>query len=154
MGRPPGPIEYVLVPTSTLTPERRSRIDDVLAANSFLADLGMLFSEAGFELAIVGGPVRDAVLGRPGNDWDFATSARPDDIERIAAGWADAIWDVGREFGTIGLRHGDHQLEITTYRSDAYDTASRKPQVQFGDSLEGDLSRRDFAVNAMAIRLP
>jgi poly(A) polymerase len=154
MGRPLGPIEYVLVPTSTLTPERRSRIDDVLTANPFLADLGMLFSDAGFELAIVGGPVRDAVLGRPGNDWDFSTSARPDDIERIAAGWADAVWDVGREFGTIGLRHGDHQLEITTYRSDAYDTASRKPEVQFGDSLEGDLSRRDFAVNAMAIRLP
>ncbi|MDX6278329.1 MAG: poly(A) polymerase [Nocardioidaceae bacterium] len=154
MGCRLGPIEYVLVPTSALTPDRRSRIDDVLAANSFLADLGTLFTEAGFELAIVGGPVRDAVLGRPGNDWDFATSATPDDIERVVAGWADAVWDVGREFGTIGLRHGNHQLEITTYRSDAYDATSRKPEVQFGDSLEGDLSRRDFAVNAMAIRLP
>ncbi len=142
------------MPTSELNPDRRARIDAVLAANSFLADLGVLFADAGHELAIVGGPVRDAVLDRPGNDWDFATSARPDDIERIVAKWADAVWDVGREFGTIGLRKGEHQLEITTYRSDAYDASSRKPEVQFGDTLDGDLSRRDFAVNAMAIRLP
>jgi len=142
------------VPTSALTPDRRARIDAVLDANPFLTALGELFEAAGHELSVVGGPVRDAVLGRPGNDWDFATSARPDDIERIAKGWADAVWDVGREFGTIGLRKGDHQLEITTYRSDAYDLASRKPEVRFGDALDGDLSRRDFSVNAMAIRLP
>jgi len=152
--RPTGPIECVPVPPTSLTPDRRARIDAELEANAFLAELGALFEAAGHELAIVGGPVRDAVLGRPGNDWDFATSARPDDIERIAAPWADAVWDVGREFGTIGLRKGDHQLEITTYRSDAYDAGSRKPDVQFGDTLDGDLSRRDFAVNAMAIRLP
>jgi poly(A) polymerase len=148
------PIEYVLVPTPPLTPAHRARIDAELDANPFLAELGELFESAGHELSVVGGPVRDAVLGRPGNDWDFATSARPDDIERIAAGWADAIWDVGREFGTIGLRKGDRQLEVTTYRSDAYDLASRKPEVRFGDTLDGDLSRRDFSVNAMAIRLP
>jgi poly(A) polymerase len=142
------------VPTPPLTPARRARIDAELDANPFLAELGELFESAGHELSVVGGPVRDAVLGRPGNDWDFATSARPDDIERIAAGWADAIWDVGREFGTIGLRKGDRQLEVTTYRSDAYDLASRKPEVRFGDTLDGDLSRRDFSVNAMAIRLP
>jgi len=142
------------VPTSELTPDRRARIDAVLAANSFLADLGVLFADAGHELAIVGGPVRDAVLGRPGNDWDFATSATPDEIERIVGSWADAVWDIGREFGTIGLRKGDHQLEITTYRSDAYDATSRKPEVNFGDDIDGDLSRRDFAVNAMAIRMP
>jgi len=152
--RPTGPIECVPVPPTSLTPDRRARIDAELEANDFLAELGALFEAAGHELAIVGGPVRDAVLGRPGNDWDFATSARPDDIERIAAPWADAVWDVGREFGTIGLRKGDHELEITTYRSDAYDAGSRKPDVQFGDTLDGDLSRRDFAVNAMAIRLP
>ena len=152
--RPTGPIECVPVPPTSLTPDRRARIDAELEANDFLAELGALFEAAGHELAIVGGPVRDAVLGRPGNDWDFATSARPDDIERIAAPWADAVWDVGREFGTIGLRKGDHQLEITTYRSDAYGAGSRKPDVQFGDTLDGDLSRRDFAVNAMAIRLP
>ena len=111
------------MPTSELTPDRRARIDAVLADNSFLADLGPLFADAGHELAIVGGPVRDAVLGRPGNDWDFATSAKPDEIEQIVGAWADAVWDVGREFGTIGLRKGKHQLEITTYRSDAYDAA-------------------------------
>jgi len=142
------------VPTSTLTPERRARIDGILDANPFLAELGALFEEAGHELAIVGGPVRDALLGRPGSDWDFSTSARPADIERIVGSWADAMWDVGREFGTIGLRKGQHDLEITTYRSDAYDLASRKPEVEFGDTIEGDLSRRDFAVNAMALRLP
>ncbi len=149
-----GRIEYVPVPTSELTPDRRARIDAVLADNSFLAELGLLFTNAGHELAIVGGPVRDAVLGRPGNDWDFATSAKPDEIEQIADPWADAMWDVGREFGTIGLRKGSHDLEITTYRSDAYDVTSRKPEVNFGDTIDGDLSRRDFAVNAMAIRLP
>ncbi len=148
------PIECVPVPTSELTVDRRARIDAVLAANSFLADLGTLFADSGHELAIVGGPVRDAVLGRPGSDWDFSTSATPDDIEQIVSSWADAVWDVGREFGTIGLRKGDHQLEITTYRSDAYKASSRKPDVAFGDTLDGDLSRRDFAVNAMAIRLP
>ena len=148
------PIECVPVPTSELTVDRRARIDAVLAANSFLADLGTLFADSGHELAIVGGPVRDAVLGRPGSDWDFSTSATPDDIEQIVSSWADAVWDVGREFGTIGLRKGDHQLEITTYRSDAYKASSRKPDVALGDTLDGDLSRRDFAVNAMAIRLP
>jgi poly(A) polymerase len=142
------------VPPTSLTPDRRARIDAELDANPFLAELGALFAAAGHEIAIVGGPVRDAVLGRPGNDWDLTTSARPDDVERIAASWADAIWDIGREFGTIGLRKGSHQVEITTYRTDEYDAGSRKPEVRFGDSLEGDLSRRDFAVNAMAIRLP
>jgi poly(A) polymerase len=142
------------VSTPALSPDLRSRIDAEIDANPFLSELGELFEAAGHELAVVGGPVRDAVLGRPGNDWDFATSARPDDIERIAGSWADAMWDVGREFGTIGLRKGDSQLEITTYRSDQYDLDSRKPAVQFGDTLDGDLSRRDFSINAMAIRLP
>jgi poly(A) polymerase len=142
------------VPTSPLTAERRARIAAVLAANPFLAELGVLFAEAGHELAIVGGPVRDAVLGRPGNDWDFATSALPEQIEQITRPWADAVWDVGREFGTVGLRKGDHHLEVTTYRSDAYELGSRKPEVLFGDNLEADLSRRDFTINAMAVHLP
>ncbi|QGG43076.1 CCA tRNA nucleotidyltransferase [Aeromicrobium yanjiei] len=142
------------MPTSPLTPDRQARIDAELAANPFLAEIGVLFESAGHELAIVGGPVRDAVLGRPGNDWDLTTSARPEEIESVVAGWADAVWDIGREFGTIGVRKGDHQLEITTYRSDEYEAGSRKPEVMFGDSLDGDLARRDFAVNAMAIRLP
>ena len=142
------------MPTNTLTAEQQQRINQRLDALGFLTDLGHAFADAGHELAVVGGPVRDAVLDRPGNDWDFATSATPDQIEQIARPWTDAMWDMGREFGTIGIRHGQYELEITMYRSDAYDADSRKPEVRFGDSLEADLSRRDFAVNAMAIRLP
>jgi poly(A) polymerase len=117
-------------------------------------DLGRRFTEAGHELALVGGPVRDAMLGRQHNDLDFTTSARPEQTERLLKGWADAIWDMGRAFGTIGCRKGDWQVEITTYRSESYDPDSRKPDVDFGDNLGGDLGRRDFTVNAMAVRLP
>jgi poly(A) polymerase len=116
--------------------------------------LGRRFTEAGHELALVGGPVRDAMLGRQHNDLDFTTSARPEQTERLLKGWADAIWDMGRSFGTIGCRKGDWQVEITTYRSESYDPSSRKPDVDFGDNLSGDLGRRDFTVNAMAVRLP
>lgn len=130
------------------------QIARLLAGQPVLADVGRRFSEAGHEIALVGGPVRDALLGRPGVDWDFTTSAHPDQIEQVVAGWADTTWDVGREFGTIGVRRGDVVLEITTYRSDEYRADSRKPAVQFGDTLHGDLARRDFTVNAMAVRLP
>src|SRR5699024_11250318 len=85
---------------------------------------------------------------------DFATSARPDETERLLAAWADAHWDMGREFGTIGARKGDTVVEVTTYRTEVYDPQSRKPEVAYGDSLDGDLSRRDFTVNSMALRLP
>jgi poly(A) polymerase len=117
-------------------------------------ELGALFAGAGEELALVGGPVRDAMLGRLQDDLDFTTSARPEVTERLVAGWADAVWDMGRAFGTIGCRKGPWQVEITTYRSETYDPTSRKPDVDFGDSLGGDLGRRDFTVNAMAVRLP
>jgi poly(A) polymerase len=117
-------------------------------------ELGARFAGAGHELALVGGPVRDAMLGRRHNDLDLTTSARPDEIERLLTGWADAMWDIGRAFGTIGSRKGSFQVEITTYRSDSYDPSSRKPDVDFGDTLEGDLGRRDFTVNAMAVRVP
>src|SRR4051794_13826453 len=117
-------------------------------------ELGQRFADAGHELALVGGPVRDAMLGRRHNDLDFTTSARPEQTEALLKGWADAIWDMGRAFGTIGCRKGDWQVEITTYRSEAYDPDSRKPTVDFGDSLSGDLGRRDFTVNAMAVRVP
>ncbi|MEP9362993.1 CCA tRNA nucleotidyltransferase [Nocardioides sp. CN2-186] len=117
-------------------------------------DLGRRFTDAGHELALVGGPVRDAMLGRQHNDLDFTTSARPEQTEALLKGWADAIWDMGRAFGTIGCRKGEWQVEITTYRSEAYDPTSRKPDVDFGDSLAGDLGRRDFTVNAMAVRVP
>ncbi|MEV7429494.1 MULTISPECIES: CCA tRNA nucleotidyltransferase [unclassified Nocardioides] len=117
-------------------------------------ELGRRFADAGHELSLVGGPVRDAMLGRQHNDLDFTTSARPEQTERLLKGWADAIWDMGRAFGTIGCRRGEWQVEITTYRSESYDPDSRKPDVDFGDSLDGDLGRRDFTVNAMAVRLP
>ena len=117
-------------------------------------ELGRRFTEAGHEIALVGGPVRDAMLGRHHNDLDLTTSARPEQTERLLKGWADAMWDMGRDFGTIGCRKGEWQVEITTYRSESYDPSSRNPDVAFGDTLAGDLGRRDFTVNAMAVRLP
>ena len=133
----------------------QERVASALATLAPVTDeLGALFADAGEELALVGGPVRDAMLGRLHNDLDFATSARPDTTERLLSGWADAIWGMGREFGTIGARKGDYQVEITTYRSEKYDPDSRKPNVDFGDTLVGDLGRRDFTVNAMAVTLP
>ncbi len=116
--------------------------------------LGNRFAEAGHELALVGGPVRDAFLGRKAPDLDFASSATPDEILAIIKPIVDAHWDIGREFGTIGARIGNDQIEITTYRADKYDHDSRKPEVAFGKDLNADLLRRDFTVNAMALRLP
>ncbi|KUG52484.1 CCA tRNA nucleotidyltransferase [Serinicoccus chungangensis] len=123
-------------------------------AMGLLTEIGELFGTAGHEVALVGGPVRDAFLGRPSTDLDLTTSARPEEIEQVLTGWADTTWDVGRAFGTIGARRGRDTLEITTYRADAYDGETRKPVVAFGTSLEEDLVRRDFRVNAMALRLP
>lgn len=130
-----------------------SRLRELAAAEP-LATLAGRFAAAGHELALVGGPVRDAFLGRGVHDLDLATSARPDDIIRIIRPVVDAHWDIGRDFGTIGARIGDDTVEITTYRADEYDPASRKPEVAFGDTLEGDLLRRDFTINALALRLP
>nr|WP_209310563.1 CCA tRNA nucleotidyltransferase [Streptomyces spiramenti] len=117
-------------------------------------DLARRFNEAGYSLALVGGSVRDALLGRLGNDLDFTTDARPDDVLRLVRPWADAVWEVGIAFGTVGCQKQDFQIEITTYRSEAYDRTSRKPSVSYGDSIEEDLVRRDFTVNAMAVALP
>lgn len=125
-----------------------------LAASPVVASLGEAFAAAGFELSVVGGPVRDALLGRVTNDLDFTTNARPDDILRIVKPLASAHWDIGRAFGTIGARVRGEQVEITTYRADSYDGVTRKPTVEFGDTLEDDLRRRDFTVNAMALRVP
>ncbi|BAU31086.1 CCA tRNA nucleotidyltransferase [Microcella alkaliphila] len=130
-----------------------SRLRELAAAEP-LATLAQRFAAAGHELALVGGPVRDAFLGRGVHDLDLATSARPDDIIRIIRPVVDAHWDIGRDFGTIGARIGDDTVEITTYRADEYDPSSRKPEVAFGDTLEGDLLRRDFTINALALRLP
>ncbi len=122
-------------------------------------DLGEVFSQAGFDLALVGGPVRDLLLGRDPHDLDFCTSAKPEEFEPLLRKWGDGFWDMGRKFGTLGtlkkLADGTEvSIEVTTYRSEVYDPDSRKPEVDYGDSLEGDLSRRDFTVNSMAIRLP
>ena len=125
-----------------------------LVAREPIKSLAEAFGSAGFELALVGGPVRDAFLGREVHDLDFTTSARPDDIERLVRPLAKAVWDVGRDFGTIAAQIGSETFEITTYRSDSYDGSSRKPDVAFGDSLEADLERRDFTMNAMALTLP
>lgn len=150
-----------------------------LATSPIMARVGAAFAQAGFEIAIVGGPVRDAILGRETHDLDLTTNARPDDILRIVKPLASATWDIGRAFGTIGAKiagpsgsvesprslHGSltrsaeprsawAQVEITTYRADSYDGATRKPTVEFGDSLDADLTRRDFTIGAMALRLP
>ncbi len=147
------------MPDEPQTPVRMSEVQqtavrEMLRIAPVIDELGARFSEAGEQIALVGGPVRDALLGRLHNDLDFTTSARPEVTERLLKGWADAIWDMGRAFGTIGCRRGEWQVEITTYRSEEYDADSRKPTVDYGDTLEGDLGRRDFTVNAMAISLP
>ncbi|BCI56187.1 CCA tRNA nucleotidyltransferase [Mycolicibacterium litorale] len=118
-----------------------------------LRDVGAVFAEAGHRLYLVGGSVRDALLGRPSPDLDFTTDARPEQMQAFLRPWADALWDTGIDFGTIGVGKGDHRLEITTFRADSYDQVSRNPQVRYGDRLEDDLVRRDFTVNAMAVAI-
>jgi poly(A) polymerase len=116
-------------------------------------ELANAFKAAGFKLALVGGPVRDAILGRLGNDLDFTTDAKPTQTKKILEGWADSVWEIGAEFGTIAARKGEIEVEITTYRSESYEPDSRKPDVKFGDNIEADLKRRDFTINAMALEL-
>lgn len=119
-----------------------------------LTGLGRLFAAAGHEIALVGGPVRDVFLGERSPDLDFTTDAPPERVLELIEPWADTTWTVGIAFGTIGARKGDAQFEITTYRSEQYASRSRKPSVVYGTSLEADLERRDFTINAMAVRLP
>jgi poly(A) polymerase len=119
-----------------------------------VAEIGRLFARHGYELALVGGPVRDVLLGQQPGDLDLTTDATPDQVLTMASGWADRTWEVGIAFGTVGLRKGNTVFEITTYRSEQYGRTSRKPDVRYGTSLEEDLGRRDFTVNAMAARLP
>ncbi|MGZ5408670.1 MAG: CCA tRNA nucleotidyltransferase [Aeromicrobium sp.] len=117
-------------------------------------ELGQRFVDADHELSLVGGPVRDLFLGRVSPDLDFTTDATPDQTVALIRKWADNYWEIGRAFGTIGMRKAGFQIEITTYRAEAYDPDSRKPVVAFGKSLTDDLLRRDFTINAMALRLP
>ncbi|MCV7166895.1 CCA tRNA nucleotidyltransferase [Mycobacterium stomatepiae] len=118
-----------------------------------LSGLGSRFEAAGHDLYLVGGSVRDALLSRLSPDLDFTTDARPEQVQQIVRGWADAVWDTGIEFGTVGVGKDAHRLEITTFRADTYDQVSRNPEVRFGDRLEDDLVRRDFTANAMAVRV-
>ncbi|MCU1443953.1 MAG: nucleotidyltransferase [Cryobacterium sp.] len=130
-----------------------ARLGD-LAASPTVSRLANAFAAAGHELALVGGPVRDAFLDRVTNDLDFTTDATPDQILAIVKPISQTHWDIGRAFGTIGAMVAGETVEITTYRADSYDGATRKPDVVFGDTLEDDLLRRDFTVNALALRLP
>src|ERR1700760_2002465 len=144
------------VQKATLSADQRKAAAVLLRANASptVAELGKLFAAAGHELALVGGPVRDVFLGGRPKDLDLTTDAVPERVLAIAGDWADKTWTVGIAFGTVGLRKGDEIFEITTYRSEAYDRTSRKPVVRYGTSLEADLERRDFTINAMAARLP
>ena len=127
----------------------RSLIERAPLASS----LAEAFKKEGFRLALVGGPVRDAIIGRLGNDLDFTTDAHPHQTKKILKSWADNTWDTGILFGTVAGKRGDTTVEVTTYRTEKYEEDSRNPDVEFGDTIEGDLSRRDFTVNSMALEL-
>jgi len=128
-------------------------IQSLITAAPLASSLAQAFQEKGFRLALVGGPVRDAIIGRLGNDLDFTTDAHPHETKKILKSWADNVWDTGIAFGTIAAKLGDTTVEVTTYRSEKYEENSRNPDVEFGDTIEGDLSRRDFTVNSMALEL-
>jgi poly(A) polymerase len=137
-----------------LSTTQQNAVVELLRIAPVADELAARFIAAGHSLYLVGGSVRDALLGRLGSDLDFTTDARPDVTRRILDGWADAVWDTGIAFGTIGATKAGTHCEITTYRADRYDRISRNPDVVFGDTVEDDLARRDFTVNAMAVQLP
>jgi poly(A) polymerase len=137
-----------------LTAAQRRAVAELMRVSPVADELGRRFTAAGYELHLVGGSVRDALLGRLGDDLDFCTDARPERTLEVVQGWAEAIWTTGQEFGTIGLTRRGLRLEITTYRAEAYDRVSRNPIVRYGQSLDDDLRRRDFTVNAMAVSVP
>ncbi|HEV8570013.1 MAG TPA: CCA tRNA nucleotidyltransferase [Actinoplanes sp.] len=139
---------------SVLNSAQRDAVSELLRVFPVADDLGRRFADAGHELHLVGGSVRDALLGRLVDDLDFAADAHPDQILAVVKGWADAIWETGREFGTIGVQKDGLRLEITTFRADTYDGVTRKPVVQYGTNLLDDLRRRDFTINAMAVSVP
>jgi len=138
---------------SAISAEQAKAAANLITLPKAAAELARAFRLAGFRLALVGGPVRDALLGRNGNDLDFTTDARPEESMKILKGWTDATWDTGIAYGTVAGKKGDVTAEITTFRKDSYSEKSRKPEVEYGDSLEGDLRRRDFTVNAMALEI-
>ncbi|MDP9023479.1 MAG: CCA tRNA nucleotidyltransferase [Actinomycetota bacterium] len=135
--------------------DEQAALRNLLDVHPQARELGKVFADAGHELYLVGGTVRDTLLpDRPEPDLDFATSARPDQTEEILRGWADHVWDIGARFGTISAQKDGRVVEVTTFRSDRYEPGSRHPEVTFGHSIEQDLARRDFTINAMAIRVP
>ena len=144
--------------STRLNEAQSNAVTELLRIAPVADQLGALFEAAGHELYLVGGSVRDALLGELGHDLDFTTSARPDEVERLMHQLTSTVWTIGKEFGTIGgkvtLGADSWVVEVTTFRSDAYAADSRKPVVQFGDTLDGDLVRRDFTVNAMAVSVP
>ncbi|SDY76809.1 poly(A) polymerase [Tessaracoccus flavus] len=139
----------------TLTQAQTNAMQQLLRIAPVIDDLGNLFRAEGHELFLVGGSVRDALLGSLGHDLDFTTSATPDETHALLRRFTPSTWDIGKDFGTIGaLKRADGQewqIEVTTFRADIYRSESRKPEVSFGDSIDGDLIRRDFTVNAMAV---
>jgi poly(A) polymerase len=137
-----------------LTAAQRRAVSDLVRIWPVADELAQRFAAAGHELHLVGGSVRDALLGRLGNDLDFTTDAHPDQTLKLLEGWAETTWETGREFGTIGAARRGFRLEITSFRAEAYDGISRHPRVRYGTDLAEDLRRRDFTVNAMAVSLP
>ncbi len=137
-----------------LSAAQRNAVAELLRVSPVADELGRRFAAAGHELHLVGGSVRDALLGRLGEDLAFCTDAHPDQTLGIVRGWAEAIWETGREFGTIGCQRDGLRLEITTFRAESYDQVSRNPVVEYGTNLTEDLRRRDFTINAMAVSLP
>ncbi|HVM00750.1 MAG TPA: CCA tRNA nucleotidyltransferase [Egibacteraceae bacterium] len=140
--------------TDDLTAEQHRRLAELVAVYPVADELGRRMADSGHELYLVGGTVRDTLLhGRASGDLDFATSAPPEETERVLEGWADAVWLTGARFGTVSARKNDWHLEITTFRADVYEPGSRRPEVTYGRDIEADLARRDFTCNAMAVRL-
>lgn len=138
----------------SLRAAQQNAVVELLRIAPVADELATRFAAAGHSLYLVGGSVRDALLGQLGTDLDFTTDARPETIKQIVHGWADAVWETGIAFGTVGAAKGATRCEITTFRADRYDRISRHPDVVFGDTVEADLARRDFTVNAMAVQLP
>ncbi|GAB2653993.1 CCA tRNA nucleotidyltransferase [Saccharopolyspora gloriosae] len=132
---------------------QRNAVVELVKVAPVAEELAERFAAAGHRLYLVGGSVRDALLGRLGTDLDFTTAARPHQVRELLDGWAETIWDTGIDFGTLGAYKRGTTVEITTFRADSYDGVTRNPEVAFGDTIEGDVLRRDFTVNAMAIEL-
>lgn len=141
----------------SLNQAQTNALEELLRISPVIDALGSIFANAGHELYLVGGSVRDALLGNLGHDLDFTTSASPEQTEELLKRFSPTTWDIGRDFGTIGAIHRDESsewvIEVTTFRADAYDGQTRKPVVAFGKSIAEDLVRRDFTVNAMAIEV-